>query len=66
MKTLKFNKKVKANFVLWILCFVAGNISYYIVALVINTMVGDLYVNNIGLSILELSAQFFSGFLVYK
>lgn len=43
---------------------IVGTLCYYLISLVINTVVGDLYTNNLGCSILEISAQFLSGYLI--
>lgn len=44
------------NCSIWIANMTVGTLCYYLISLVINTVVGDLYVNNIGCSILEISA----------
>lgn len=43
-----------------------GTLAYYIVALVLNTLVGDLYVNALGCTTLETLANLFAGLIIYK
>ena len=47
---------IRVNCYLWALCMMVGTLAYYIVALMLNTLVGDLYVNNIGSASLEFIA----------
>ena len=49
-------KQIRINFLVWSLCIMNATLAYFVVALSLNTLVGDLYVNNIGSASLELIA----------
>lgn len=51
---------------IWAFNMLTGTLAYYIIALVLNTLVGDLYVNTLGCTSLECLAQVLAGYLLYK
>ncbi|KRX02829.1 Major facilitator superfamily domain, general substrate transporter [Pseudocohnilembus persalinus] len=63
---LKDNKPLLYNAIFWIYSLTTASVCFFLVQLIINTLVGDLYVNSFGSALLELIGNTLSGILIYK
>ncbi|KRX01731.1 Major facilitator superfamily domain, general substrate transporter [Pseudocohnilembus persalinus] len=63
---MRLNPQLFNNMNIWILCYITGIFSFTTVTLILDQLDGNLYLNTIGFSLIEVSGGVLSGWIVYK